>query len=233
LNKVVTYVPIAHAEKVLKALFEAGAGSIGDYLECSFSVEGKGTFKAGESADPFVGKIGERHEEQEQRLEVIVEGYNLKTVLSSLISSHPYEEVAYEVYKTENQHPLIGSGMVGDLEEGMSEMDFMKYLKKALNVECIRHTALRSKTVKKVAFCGGSGSFLLKNAIAAKADVFITGDFKYHDFFDSEGRVVIMDVGHYESEQFTIELIAEKLQENFPIFAVLKTKVNTNPISYF
>jgi dinuclear metal center YbgI/SA1388 family protein len=233
LRKLVTFVPVAQSEKVLNALFQAGAGFIGKYSECSFSLTGTGTFKAGEGANPHVGEIDERHHEQEQRVEVIYPVIYEGSILNALIESHPYEEVAYDLYQIQNKNALVGSGMVGELEESMDERAFMDHVKKNLNTDCIRHTKLLGKKVKRVAFCGGSGSFLLGKAQSAKADVFITGDFKYHQFFDAEDKLVILDVGHFESEQFTIDLIAEKLQENFPTFAVLKTEIDTNPISYY
>ena len=233
LSKVVTFVPNAHSESVLQAMFNAGGGSIGDYNECSFNTNGTGTFKAGADAKPFVGEVGKRHQEDETRIEIIVPQHLLSAVVGAMKNAHPYEEVAYDIYPLLNKHEQVGSGMVGELDQPMSENDFLAIVKKNLKTDVIRHTQLLKKEIKKVAFCGGAGSFLLQNAMGVNADIFITGDFKYHEFFDAEGKLVILDVGHFESEQFTIDLIAEKLMENFPTFAVLKTKVNTNPISYF
>ena len=233
LNKVVAFVPKAHSEEILKVMFNAGGGSIGDYDECSFNTNGMGTFKAGADANPFVGEVGKRHQEDETRIEIIVPQHLLNPVVSAMKNAHPYEEVAYDIYPLLNKHKQVGSGMVGELEQPMGESEFLDFVKKNLKTDVIRHTQLLEKEIKKVAFCGGAGSFLLGNAIGVKADVFITGDFKYHQFFDADKKLVILDVGHFESEQFTIDLIAEKLMENFPTFAVLKTEVNTNPISYY
>lgn len=233
IKMLVTYVPKDHQEKVRTALFEAGAGNIGLYEECSFNTDGIGTFKAKSGAQPFSGEIGIRKEEQEVKLEIIFESYKLSSVLSALHNSHPYEEVAYEVLSLDNQHQNIGSGMIGTLSEAMSEKDFLAHVAKVMNCKVIRHTALLNKDVKRIAYCGGAGQFLLKNAIAAKADVFITGDFKYHEFFDAEQSIVILDIGHFESEQYTSELIIDYLHEIFPTFAVLLSEVKTNPVHYF
>jgi putative NIF3 family GTP cyclohydrolase 1 type 2 len=179
-----------------------------------------------------VGETGKRHFEKENKIEVVVPKHLKSSVVDALLKAHPYEEVAYDLYKLENTNQQFGAGMVGELATEMSEEDFLQFVKKALKTDCIRYTALLNKPVKRVAFCGGSGSFLLNDAIAAGADVFITGDFKYHQFFDADKKLVIADVGHFESEQFTIDLLADYLMEKFPTFAVLKTEVNTNPIAY-
>lgn len=232
LYKLITYIPHAQTEAVLQALFSAGAGNIGNYTDCSFTHQGTGTFRALPGTKPFVGELNKRHYEPEDRVEVIVPKHKTNAVLAALQEAHPYEEVAYDLHKLENQHNMLGAGMIGELNEDMETIAFLQHLKKALHTACVRHTQPNKKTVKRIAFCGGSGSFLLNNAIAAKADVFITGDFKYHQFFDAENKIVIADVGHFESEQFTIELLADYLMEKFPTFAVLKTEVNTNPIAY-
>ncbi len=233
LKKLVTYVPYEQAEQVRKALFKAGAGNIGDYSECSFNAAGTGTFKPGENTDPFVGEIGTQHQEPEVRVETIYPAQLESKVLMALVLAHPYEEVAYDLYQLSNQYQQIGSGMVGELEHPFLEDDFLRHVKNCLNAKVIRYTELRDKPVKKVAVCGGSGGFLLKQAIAAGADVFITADYKYHEFFDAERKIVIADVGHFESEQFTQHLLLEKLTEKFVNFAVRLTEVNTNPIKYF
>lgn len=233
LEKLVTYCPFKNTEDVMSALFSAGAGSIGNYSECSFSVSGKGTFKANQYANPFVGEINERHIEEENRIEVIFEAHKRSAVLTALQKVHPYEEVAYEVYATENAHQYIGAGMIGELEVELPLEVFFDKLKSTFKLKVIRHTEPLAKTVKKIAWCGGSGSFLLKSAIGKNADVFITGDFKYHDFFDHEKKLIIADIGHYESEQFTIDLLGDFLTEKFPKFAVHLTEVNTNPVNYY
>lgn len=232
LKKLVTFCPTAHAEKVRTAIFNAGAGSIGNYNECSFNTIGTGTFKANENAKPFVGEPLKQHLEQEVRIETIFPSYLKNKIISALLASHPYEEVAYDIYPIENTFSIIGSGVYGSLEIENTEEEFLMELKNKMNCKVIRHTMLRNKPIKKVAICGGSGSFLLENAINVGADVFVSADFKYHQFFDADGKIVIADIGHFESEQFTSELFYNILIENFPKFAVHLSTANTNPINY-
>lgn len=233
LNKLVVFVPKSHAEELRDALFKAGAGAIGHYSECSFSTIGIGSFKAGKEADPYVGNIGERHREEEERIEVIYPRYIERKLLIAMYEHHPYEEVAYDIYRLENRHDRVGSGMIGILKEPLDERDFLAFLKTQLSTNVIRHTAFRHKKIQRVAVCGGAGGFLLSQAIKQGADVFVTADYKYHEFFDAEGKIIIADVGHFESEQFTQELLLEIIQKKFPNFAVRLTGVNTNPINYY
>jgi dinuclear metal center YbgI/SA1388 family protein len=231
-NKVVAFCPANNVEQVRQAMFDAGAGYIGNYDECSYNIEGIGTYKGLDGATPYLGTIGKLHNEKEIRIETIVPTYKLSKVIKNMIEVHPYEEVAYDVYQLENVSKNVGSGIIGELENEQNELEFLNSLKVDFNTDCIRHTNLLGKKVKKVAICGGSGSFLLNDAIAFKADIFVTGDFKYHQFFDTENKIVIADIGHYESEQFTSELIYEILNEKIPNFAIRLTKKNTNPINY-
>ncbi len=233
LKKLVTYVPNTHAEQVRNALFHAGAGNIGNYSECSFSSAGSGTFKGGDDTTPYVGEPGERHTESEIKIETIYPANLESRILMALVLAHPYEEVAYDLYNLTNQHQQVGSGMIGELEIPMDEEKFLFMVKDKLNADVIRHTELRRKTVKKVAVCGGAGGFLLKQAIAAGADFFVTADYKYHEFFDADGKIVIADVGHFESEQFTQQLLCEIIQKKFSNFAVRLTEINTNPVKYY
>ena len=232
LKKIVTYVPIAQAEQVRAALFDAGAGNIGNYSECSFSMNGQGTFKAGENSNAFVGEKGFRHQENETRIEVIYPFNRERQILVALHLTHPYEEVAYDLHSISNNFHEVGSGMIGSLDEEIDAIDFLNYVKEKLKIKVIRHTALISKKIKRVAVCGGAGSFLLPNAIMAGADVFITSDFKYHEFFDADQKIIVADVGHYESEQFTQELLFKLITKKFPSFVLLLTEQNTNPINY-
>jgi dinuclear metal center YbgI/SA1388 family protein len=233
LKKLVTYVPTEKADQVRNAFFHAGAGDIGNYSECSFNAEGTGTFKGGEDTTPYVGEPGKRHYESEVRIETIYPANIESKLLMALFLAHPYEEVAYDLYSLSNQHQRVGSGMIGELEEEMSEEEFLFVIKQNMQAKVIRHTALTGKKVKRVAVCGGSGSFLLKYAILAGADFFVTADFKYHEFFDAEGKLVIADIGHFESEQFTVQLLYGIIQEKFPNFALRLTEINTNPVKYF
>ncbi|MGN6164783.1 MAG: Nif3-like dinuclear metal center hexameric protein [Flavisolibacter sp.] len=233
LRRLITFAPLDKAEKVRRAVFAAGAGHIGKYSECSFNSDGTGTFKAEKGADPYVGEIGEQHHEKETKIEIVYPFYLENQVVKALVENHPYEEVAYDIFTMDNVHFGIGSGIIGELENPVEEKIFLKMLNERFEAKGIRHTALLGKPVQKVAVCGGAGSFLIKTAIRQKADVYVTADIKYHEFFDAEGRLVIADIGHYESEQFTTDLLHDLLVEKFPTFAVLKTKVNTNPVRYF
>jgi len=233
LKKLVTFCPKEQAEQLRRALFDAGAGHIGKYSECSFSAEGSGTFKAEEGADPYVGHIGERHLEREERIETVFHDHDERKVILALLENHPYEEVAYDVYRLDNKLETAGSGMIGWLEKEMDGKAFLGLVKDAMDAAVIRHTKLLPARISRVAVCGGSGSFLLKDAIAAGADAFVTADFKYHEFFDAEEKLVIADIGHFESEQFTSNLLIDIIQEKFPNFAIRLTEHNTNPINYF
>lgn len=233
LRRLITFAPVDKAEDVRNAVFAAGAGHIGKYSECSFNSEGTGTFKAGEDADPYVGEIGERHHEKEAKIEIVYPFYLENQVVKALIDNHPYEEVAYDIFTMDNVHFGIGAGVIGELEEPKEEKDFLKFIRQIFNANGIRHTELLGKPIKKVAVCGGAGSFLIKKAAQMGADIYLTADIKYHEFFDADAKLVIADIGHYESEQFTIDLLHDLLAEKFPTFAVLKTEVNTNPVRYF
>ncbi len=233
LNKLSFYVPMNDADQVKEALFSAGAGEIGNYSHCSFNVNGTGTFKANEHANPHVGQKNEVHSEAETKVEVLVGKHVLGKVVNALLEVHPYEEVAYDIYALLNSNSEIGSGMVGELETAMNREQFLNHLKSSMKTDLVRYTKSNKKMIKKVAICGGSGSFLLNNAKACGADAFVTGDFKYHQFFDAEGEIMICDIGHFESEQFTIALLGDWLTENFPKFAVHFTEINTNPVNYF
>lgn len=233
LKKLVTFIPVEAAEKVRSAVFDAGAGHIGNYDYCGYNLEGTGSFRGGEDANPYVGEKGRVHYEKEIRFETIFPGWLQSKIVHALLETHPYEEVAYDIYPLENNFEKAGMGMVGELNEPLSEPDFLNLLKKIFGTGCIKHTQLQGGKINKVAVCGGAGSFLLNRAIAAKADFFVTGDFKYHQFFDAENKIVIADVGHYESEQFTKELFYELLTKKFPTFAVRFSEVKTNPVFYF
>jgi dinuclear metal center YbgI/SA1388 family protein len=232
LVKLVTYCPTANQEAIRDALFAAGAGEISKYSECSFATAGMGTFKAGSRSNPTLGEVGKRHTASEVKIEVIIRKAQISSVLAALRNAHPYEEVAYELYPTLNQDMNVGSGMLGELDSAMSAEDFLGHLKLAMDLKVITYTPV-DKPIKKVAVCGGSGQFLLDSAKRLGADAYVTSDFKYHEYFDAENGVMICDIGHYESEKYTIDLLFEILREKFSTFAVLKTGVNTNPVNYF
>lgn len=232
LKKLITFCPEDKAEAVRSALFETGAGNIGNYDECSFNSNGTGTFRAGEGTSPYVGEHGKQHKEKEVKIETIYPANIESKLLNALIKAHPYEEVAYDLIPLSNSHNRVGAGIIGELPSEMAEMDFLNNLKDVMKANGIRYTSLRNKKVRKVAVCGGSGSFLLGDAIKSGADVFVSADFKYHQFFDAENHIVIADIGHYESEQFTIQLFYDILQKKFNTFALHLSKINTNPIKY-
>lgn len=232
LKKLITYVPLEAKEQVMDALFKAGAGNIGNYSECSFSSNGQGTYLANEKATPYKGDRSKRHHEVEERVEVVYPKNSEGGLIRALEESHPYEEVAYDLITISNTTNQIGAGIIGELEEEVDALTFLKSLKSTMKTNCVRHTKTLGKKIKTVAVCGGAGSFLLRSAIAQQADVFITGDFKYHEFFDAENHLIIADIGHFESEQFTIELLVSILKEKFTTFAVRLTEKETNPIQY-
>jgi dinuclear metal center YbgI/SA1388 family protein len=232
LRKLVFFVPSGHASEVREKVFEAGAGHIGNYDQCSFNAPGDGTFRGSEETNPFVGEKSRLHIEKEIRVETIYPVYREQSVIKALLDAHPYEEVAYDIYPLANTYAQAGSGMVGELPEPVSETVFLKNLKKIFTAGIIRHSALLRKKIRKVAVCGGSGSQFLEQAINSGADIYITADIKYHQFFDADRKIIIADIGHYESEQFTTELFHELILKNFPKFAVRFSGVYTNPVNY-
>ena len=233
LRQLAVYCPSSDAEKVRNELFKAGAGDIGNYDECSFTSVGEGTFRANEGCNPHLGEIGERHQEKEEKIEVIFPKHKEQAIISAMKNVHPYEEVAYQIYILDNLYENVGSGVVGKLSKVVDSAKFLELLKRTMKTDCVRYSKLVKSKIERVAICGGSGSFLLSNAIKAKADIFITADFKYHEFFDAEDDIIIADIGHYESEQFTKDLIYDFLTKKFSKFAIQLSKVNTNPIKYF
>ena len=232
LKKLVAFCPASHAGQVRDAIFAAGAGHIGNYDSCSFNLDGEGTFRAGAGANPFVGELHTLHFEKEVRIESVFPVYLKNKIVSAMLHAHPYEEVAYDIHPIENQFAGVGAGMTGELETPENPLDFLLRIKKVFDTACVRYTKLCKKKITKVALCGGSGSFLLQNAIAAGADVFITGDVKYHEFFEADNKIIIADVGHYESEQYTKELLMNIIKKNYSTFAVRFSEINTNPIGY-
>jgi dinuclear metal center YbgI/SA1388 family protein len=233
LRKMYCFVPVSHLEAVRAAIFGAGAGHIGGYSECSFGVEGLGTFKGGEGTQPFVGQPGLRHAEAEVRLEVILPVHLTGQVVAAMIAAHPYEEVAYDLIELANVHTGIGAGLVGELAVEVGEEEFLERLCTFFRVPVVRHTRLTGRAVKRVAVCGGAGSMFISNALSAGANFYVTSDVKYHEFFDANDRLVIADIGHFESEQFTIDLLFDRLREKFSNFAVLKSDTRTNPVEYY
>jgi dinuclear metal center YbgI/SA1388 family protein len=232
LLKLVTYIPESHLEKVRMALFEAGAGVIGNYDQCGFAVDGTGSFRGGENTNPYTGRKGKIHFEREVRFETVLFSYMKEKVIGTLLKVHPYEEVAYDLYALANTNSGIGLGCTGILENPMNENDLLHFISKVFNTGVVKYSKLTGKMVTKVALCGGSGASLLPVAIGAGADVFITSDIKYHTFFDAENKILIIDVGHFESEKFSTEILYDLIIKKFPKFAVRFSEINTNPINY-
>jgi len=233
LKKLTVFVPEENALQLRNALFTAGAGNIGNYSECSFNIQGTGTFLPKENSNPTLGEIGMRENVQETSIEVIYPSPLERKILIAMFQHHPYEEIAYNIYSLTNSFQEVGSGMIGNLKEAYSSQEFLKFVKERMQVSVIRHTQELNKPIQRIAVCGGAGSFLLKQAIRAGADAFISADFKYHEFFDADEKVMIADIGHFESEQFTQHLLLEKIQNKFPNFAIRITFENTNPVKYY
>ncbi|GGG41594.1 Nif3-like dinuclear metal center hexameric protein [Bizionia arctica] len=233
IKKLITYAPKNEAEHLRNALFEVGAGNIGNYDHCSFNTDGIGTYKGNENSNPTIGKKGIIHQEAEIQISVTFPKHLESQILKTLFKTHSYEEVAYEVTTLENKNQNIGMGMIGELEHEMTEKDFLIFLKTNMKTEAIRHSKFRNKPIKKVAVLGGSGSFAIGAAKASEADIFITADLKYHDFFTAENQIVLADIGHYESEQFTKNLLVAYLMKKITNFAIVLSKTNTNPVKYF
>ena len=233
LRKLFTYITPEHADKLRDALFEAGAGSIGNYDRCSFNTEGNGTFRGNEISNPKLGEKGEWRKEKEIKIEVLFPAHLEGKILAALRAAHHYEEIAYEIIALQNKDQTTGAGLTGELQQSQTPDSFLAFVAQKMNCDCIRYTKSPKQTISKVALCGGSGSFLLQSAIQSGSDVLLTSDFKYHQFFDADDKIMILDIGHYESEQFTINGIGNFLRKKFPTFALRFSETNTNPIQYF
>jgi len=230
--KLEVFVPLAQAEQIRNAVFTSGGGHIGNYDECSFALQGEGTFRPQAGANPTLGVHGQRHTESETLLSFMVPKWLKSKVHQAMVQAHPYEEVAHQWISVQNAHQDVGSGMIGDLENAMEISEFLGFVKQKMKAGVVRHTAPVKSLIQRVAVCGGSGSFLLPEAIASGADVLVTSDFKYHQFFDADRKIVIADIGHFESEQFTIELLGDWFKQKFPTFASHLTVIDTNPVFY-
>jgi dinuclear metal center YbgI/SA1388 family protein len=232
LAKLVCFCPIDYAENMRNVLFDAGAGKIGNYDSCSFNIIGDGSFRAGENTNPFVGEKGKMHYEKEVKIETIIERNQQRGIIEAMLEAHPYEEVAYDIYPLSNENTGVGIGVIGKLDEEILALDFLKKLKKDINIKSIRHNYAENKKIKKIAVCGGSGAEYIDIAISSNADLYISADLKYHDYEHAKNSILLADIGHYESEQFTKELISNLLIKKFPTFAVENAKTNTNFIHY-
>lgn len=232
LRKLVVFTPVSHAGAVQQAMFDAGAGHIGNYDSCSFNISGTGTFRAGPGSNPFVGEQGKIHAENEIRIETIVPAWKEPGVMAAVRSVHPYEEIAWDSYALNNENGLTGAGMMGTLPVKTTEQQFIQLIKETLGTPAVRCSPFTGKPVSKVAVCGGSGNFLIRDAMRAGAHVFVTGELKYHDYFIAEGKILLVEAGHYETEQFTKELLYQIVKEKFPTFALQISTISTNPVNY-
>jgi dinuclear metal center protein, YbgI/SA1388 family len=233
IKKLITYVPINFASKVRNALFKVGAGNISNYSHCSYNFDGFGSYMGNKETKPFYGKKEVFHMEKETCISVLFPGYKLNIIKNTLFKNHPYEEVAYEIYNIENINPYIGIGFVGNITEKMNECDFLSFIKKKMNLSCIRHSHFTGKEIKKIAMITGSGRFGIESALQEKCDVFISSDLKYHDFFKYEKKIFIVDIGHYESEKFVKSLLKSLLEKNITSISIYESEIHTNPIKYF
>ncbi|BBA17107.1 Nif3-like dinuclear metal center hexameric protein [Blattabacterium cuenoti] len=233
IKKLITYVPVDYAEKVRNALFDAGAGNVSDYSHCSYNFDGYGSYMGNKKTKPFFGKKEVFHIEKETCIGVLFPDFKLDIIKKALFQNHPYEEVAYEIYNIENTNSHIGIGFIGNLVENMNEYDFLFFIKKRMNIPCIRHSNFIEKRIQKIAMITGSGRFGIEFAMKEKADVFISSDLKYHDFFKYEKKILIVDIGHYESEKFIKKLLKSFLDQNFTSISVFESEVYTNPVKYF
>lgn len=233
LLKLVTFVPASHEVRVREALFSAGAGVIGNYDMCSFNSEGYGTFRGNEQTEPFAGKKGELHNENETRIETILLSHLRNRVIKALLEAHPYEEPAYDIYPLLNDYHLAGMGCMGTLEEPAGEIAFLETIERVFNAKGLRHSALTGRKIGKVALCGGAGGSLINTAVSSGADAYITGDIRYHDFLNASNNIFLADIGHYESEIFSLETLYELIIKKFPKFALRFSEIKTNPINYY
>jgi hypothetical protein len=233
LKQLTVYVPKDYTESLKNALFSAGAGNIGFYDECSFSINGNGTFRPVEGSNPFSGQQNIRENADENMVSVIFESFKQGRIVSAMKSVHPYEEVAYQIYSLENENQYSGLGMYGELAEELDEIEFLKLVKEKFNLDIIKHSAFTEKKIKRVGVLGGSGASGIKSALSKKCDAYLTGDIKYHDYFLGESQMLICDIGHYESEQFVVQQLFEILSHKFSTFAISKSNEKTNPVNYF
>jgi len=231
-NKIITFCPSSHVPDIKNALFASGAGNIGNYSNCSYTSSGVGTFMPLADSNPFVGELNKLQQEEEERIEVIIPSYKLNKAISAMLNAHPYEEPAYDIYNLNNTNKMVGSGLIGEIDNEISVTEYLRSVKQKLGTSYLKHNKLINKPVKRVAICGGSGSFLINAAAKNKADIFITGDIKYHEYFEHTENMTIVDAGHYETEHPVKELIYSLLKKKFPNFAVQISQESANPISF-
>ncbi|MBS4014139.1 MAG: Nif3-like dinuclear metal center hexameric protein [Bacteroidetes bacterium] len=233
LKKLVVFCPKDHAEKVRDAIFNAGAGRIGNYDCCSYNIDGKGSFRAVEGANPFVGEVNKLHFEEEVRIETIFPDYIKHEIIKAMLKAHPYEEVAYDIYPLDNTFDRVGAGMIGVFEKPLNPKNFLDIVKEKLNIPVLKHSRIFAENISSVAICGGSGSVLLNHAVSQNADAFITADIKYNMFFEAENKLLLVDAGHFETEQFTSEVLYDVVSKKITNFALQISKKQYNSVHYY
>ena len=233
-NKISVFVPLKFADKVAEAMHTAGAGVIGEYSNCSFRIVGTGTFKGSEKSNPSIGQKNKLEKVEEVKIEVLVNAFDLNKVVNAMKKAHPYEEVAFDVYPLVNENVNYGMGVIGSLDNELSEKQFLNRVSKSLKIKNFRFAKGSNSKIKNVAVCGGSGSDLLDSAIKSGADAFVTADIKYHTFQDAENKILLIDAGHYETEIHALEEVKKRLEKSLSDkIKVYKFKGSTNPIVFY
>ncbi len=234
--KLSVFVPVDFVDKVANAIFENGGGRIGEYTNCSFRTKGNGTFKGSGNSNPYLGEKNKIELVEEIKLEVLVDSWKLKKILTAIFETHPYEEVAYDIYPLANSNKNYGAGTIGELDKPMHQKQFLDYVADNLKIKNFRYSKGNNK-IKKVALCGGAGSDLVKDALNSGADAFITADLKYHTFQDANEKILLIDAGHYETEIHSLDEVKRKLS-HYTIGKNINTKIfkyegSTNPIFFY
>jgi len=232
-RKLVVFVPKENAEALKSALFEIGCGVQGNYDSCGYTVHGQGQFRPLKGANPHIGEENQLEHVEEERIEMIYPTGLQRTVVQAIYEHHPYEEPAFDLLPLENESRTIGLGRIGELPKVMPVSEFLECLKDKLGFEHCRYAGDTTKMIHKVAVCGGGGSSFIDLAIASGADAYVSGDFKYHDFFKSHSGTLLVDIGHYEGEYFIKNIIHQQIKENFTNFAALISKMEKVEVKYF
>ena len=227
------FVPVEAAEQVRSAIFATGAGTIGQYADCSFNIHGTGTFLPLEKASPAYGEVGTWEQVSEMEVQILVENWQLPAAIQAMKDAHPYEEVAYYVTSLRNENHHAGLGQFGLLDEEMSAQEFLSECRAVFDVPVIRTSSHFTGRIRKVAVLGGSGASGISAAKKLGCDAYVSSDFKYHDFFQGDENFLLADVGHFESERFVSQQLADVISNILPTFAVLKSETKTNPVNYF
>lgn len=234
-KKIVVFVPHDYIDRVRHAMMEAGAGTIGNYTDCSFAAHGIGTFKPTPNATPFIGTIGKLERVNEARLEMLSPSWKLEAVIAAMKRAHPYEEIAYDIYNRVNTEADYGVGAIGTLSHPMKPRQFLTHVADTLRIPSLRYSGNPQQMISVVAVCGGSGSDLLSTAAQHGADAFVTADISYHRFMEKHHSILFIDAGHYETEVPVVPIICKYLKQNLTdsTIEVIKSKTMKNNVQYF